>query len=91
MKFRINCYCCAGECSMANYKDKKSNPQSIATLLDKKLEWGKNSTEYKARILALKQMIIGTGSTISLLDHPDFRQLMKTLDPRFKLPGIIYL
>lgn len=48
---------------------------------------GTESPEYKKRCHSVMDVIISTGYPTSLLDQPSFRNLMITLDPKFKPPG----
>lgn len=50
-------------------------------------QWSKNSAQYKERLSAVQKMLIGTGASLSTIDHPDFLNMMKALDPKFKVPG----
>jgi len=34
---------------------------------------------------------IATSTPLSLLDHPDFRDMMHTVAPKFKIPGIHFI
>jgi hypothetical protein len=35
----------------------------------------------------VQNMLIGSGSSVSIVDNPDFIHMLKVLDPKFKVPG----
>ncbi|XP_065664432.1 E3 SUMO-protein ligase ZBED1-like [Hydra vulgaris] len=49
--------------------------------------WPTESSEYQVRQDSVIEMIVNTSYPMVLLDQPSFRKMIKTLDPKFKLPG----
>lgn len=49
--------------------------------------WAKDSVEYQMRLHAVRDMIIGSLSPVSLTNQPDFRKMLHIFDHKFTLPG----
>jgi hypothetical protein len=79
----------AAECS-TSAKTSKTIPQTqtLKTCIEAGSKWAKNSQEYAKRLSAVQNMLIGTAYPIAMVDQPDFKQMVHTLDPKFTLPGI---
>ena len=50
--------------------------------------WSQLSTEHQRRTKALLDMVVSTGSPVSMMDNSAFRDFCRTLDPKFKPPGM---
>jgi len=51
------------------------------------IEWPDDSAENKQRQEGVMNMIVSTGYPVALLDQPSFRDMIKIMDPKFKVPG----
>ena len=64
--------------------------QSLQDCLKRRIvKWSNDSVEHKQRMTAVLDMLISTGYPVTLVDQPSFRTLMKTMDPKFAVPGNI--
>lgn len=51
------------------------------------IAWPSDSFEHKRRLETIIDLLADTGYPVTMLDRPSFRDLVKTLDAKFKLPG----
>lgn len=49
--------------------------------------WQKDSFQFTCRVDAVRDMIIRSGYPVTIVDEPYFKEMTKTLDPKFVLPG----
>jgi len=64
-------------------------PVKILDFLHRTAKWEENSREHNTRLDAVKIMLITSGYSVTMVDHPDFRKMVRTLDPKFKLTGTV--
>ena len=68
-----------------------SNTQPLALFLKRKVdEWPTESHRYKERLESVLKMIIDIDYPVTIVDQPAFRVMMFTMDPKFKLPDILF-
>ena len=66
----------------------KTKTQTIRESFEHRITaWPMESSEYQVRQDSVIEMIVNTSYPMVLLDQPSFRKMIKTLDPKFKLPG----
>lgn len=85
--------CTGANKTSENTTTESQSLQTLKSCMHNQSTWSTDSFEYKSRILSIKKMLVGTGSSVSLVDHPDFIDMLKTFDRKFKTPGnlIIFL
>ncbi|ESN96893.1 hypothetical protein HELRODRAFT_178693 [Helobdella robusta] len=71
--------------TVSNAKHEKNNIKSFFSNMS---QW--SGKEHDKRVEAVMKMVIGTGSPITIVDHPTFRQMFHISDPKFKLPETEY-
>lgn len=49
--------------------------------------WSTNSSEYDRRLESLLRWLINSGNPVTIVDQEDFREMLHTMDPKFKSPG----
>ncbi len=62
---------------------------SVIAKMNNKVQWGTKSNEYEKRLHALLEMLITTGYPITMIDNPEFRVMISTFNPKFRMPGEI--
>lgn len=69
-------------------EEKVFRNQSLQECVQRKvIEWSQQSNEHVIRVKALANVFVSTGYPITLMDHPSFKALLTTLDPKFRVPG----
>jgi len=52
-----------------------------------RVHWPATSMEQQKREKALVQMVLDTGTPLTLISHPSFRNMLKIFDAKFRIPG----
>ena len=66
----------------------KNATQTLADYVQLKIvSWSTESQEYQQRLSSVMDMLIDTCYPVTVVDKPSFRHMIKTLDPKFLLPG----
>lgn len=62
--------------------------QTLQECLNKRhVTWPTNSMEHQQRERSVVNMLVDSGYPVTMVDHPSFRVMMQTMDPKFKLSG----
>ncbi|XP_065673895.1 uncharacterized protein LOC136090846 [Hydra vulgaris] len=74
--------------STSSQNSGKTKTQTIRESFEHRITaWPTESSEYQVRQDSVIEMIVNTSYPMVLLDQPSFRKMIKTFDPKFKLPG----
>ncbi len=64
--------------------------QTLREFVDKKGgKWASDSVEYQDKMRAILDWIVASGCPMFQLDLPEFKEIMRTCDPKFQVPGTI--
>jgi len=67
---------------------KKVHTQMLTTCINRTMQqWTEDSAQHRSRLEALVTMLIESACSVRLVDQPAFRDFVRTLDPKFKMPG----
>jgi len=71
---------------------KQYQSQTLSSCISRACQqWSRESPQYQVRLSSIESMVIASGYPVAVMDPPEFRSMLTTFDPKFKVPGEYFL